>query len=149
LPWVQDNHTAVIHIRRGDFLTNHAFGACDKDYYQAAIKKLISKSDIKQILVFSNDDGKFLKSLNFSIPFQCYPSQANTRSIIEEFFLLKQSKNLIISNSTYSWWAAFLNLNSIYVLAPNNWARNKKIDTNMRLLIQKDWIIIKNELDII
>jgi hypothetical protein len=148
LSWVQDPHTAVIHIRRGDFLTNRAFGACNQSYYKSAIEKLISNTKINRVLLFSNDDGSFIKSLNLPVSVTCYPSRANNRSIIEEFFLLKQSRNLIISNSTYSWWAAYLNTEAINILAPNRWAIKKEIDQRMQSLIQPDWLIIPNELEL-
>ena len=41
---------------------------------------------------------------------------------VEEFEIMKKYKNIIISNSTFSLWAALLNENNDnLIIAPENW----------------------------
>ena len=41
-----------------------------------------------------------------------------------DFYVINQAKNLIISNSTFGWWAAWLNTDCNLILAPKYWARH-------------------------
>jgi hypothetical protein len=46
--------------------------------------------------------------------------EISNKTSIEDFALLNKAKYLIISNSTFSWWAAWLNLQNV-VIAPTGW----------------------------
>ena len=59
------------------------------------------------------------------------------------FILLSFSKDIVICNSSYSWWAAWLNTNkNKKVFAPKNWFgyANKNLDT--KDLFPEDWNIL-------
>ena len=60
-----------------------------------------------------------------------------------DMFLMSKCKHNIIANSSFSWWAAWLNNNKIkLVLTPQNWMPHF---FGTRDLIPKTWIKIKNE----
>ena len=65
----------------------------------------------------------------------------DTLSDLEDFELLKLAPNIIISNSTFSWWSAWLNQNeNKTVIATREWFNN---DSNNKLaLFPQDWILI-------
>ena len=44
-------------------------------------------------------------------------------SIAEDFFVISHAKYLIIANSTFSWWGAWLNKACKTVIAPKFWMR--------------------------
>ena len=56
-----------------------------------------------------------------------------------DMLLMSHCKNLIIANSSFSWWGAFLNNNSGIIMSPTHWVnRNEEQETPM-----ENWIKIK------
>ena len=63
---------------------------------------------------------------------------------VEEFEIMKKYKNIIISNSTFSLWAALLNENNDnLIIAPENWFIKHNKNTVEKLLTTK-MVILKN-----
>ena len=56
-----------------------------------------------------------------------------------DMYLMAHASNLILANSTFSWWAAALNKRVTNVFCPNRWIN---IDPKPNL-IRKDWVIIE------
>lgn len=114
-----DKENVVIHIRRGDYLTwgNKELGydlALPEEYYFTALKQLDLK-DKNIILV--GDDPLFAKA-TFKLPGAFY---SEGQSEIFDFQLLTQADYLILSNSTFAWWGAYLNPTVKRVYSPLYW----------------------------
>lgn len=105
-----------IHVRRGDYVGGSFHtDLCLSDYYENAIALFPGKN----FLVFSDDpfwcEDKF-KGDNFQVVFG--------GSELEDFNQLSSCEAQIISNSSFSWWAAYLCPNPAHrVIAPreNRW----------------------------
>ena len=105
---IVNSESVGVHIRRGDFV---GLG-WDKglDYYlkgMAWIKQ--EKSDARFFIVTDDKQwvrGQFSKSENITIIDVKTPT-----CDIDEFFLLASCRHQIISESTFGWWAAYLNTN--------------------------------------
>lgn len=131
-----------VHIRRGDYVTNEknyqGYGVCSIEYYKEAIKIVSTKQPKAEFYVFS-DDIKWVKE-NLSFPdLTVYVSGYGFDDSVE-MYLMSLCKYNIIANSTFSWWAAWLNKypNKI-VIAPKKWA-NISVVTND--LLPVDWLKI-------
>lgn len=134
------NRTVSIHIRRGDYVlnpeTNSYHGVCSKEYYSEALKAI---EGTKNLFVFS-DDIHWVKE-NMQFPFQTsYVSQPGIEDY-EELILMSQCSDHIIANSSFSWWAAWLDArpNKI-VVAPLKWTQAEIADSEA--MIPESWIRI-------
>ena len=143
-----DNSEAVcLHIRRGDYLDPRwkNLQVCTFDYYNNAINIILEKVENPVFFVFSNthDDIEWIKE-NYH-----FTNNVNSKPIkivyvdlnnpdYEELRLMMHCKNFIISNSTFSWWGAYLSQNeNKTVLVPQRWNLNIENDESIYL---SDWI---------
>lgn len=130
--------TCSIHVRRGDYLSKPEFHPTQSvEYYERAIE-LINDEFI--LLVFSDDIDWCKKNL----------MNLNKRTIFlhgnpdyEDLLLMSLCKSNIIANSSFSWWAAWLNNNSEKkVVAPSNWFGSSYNNHNTKDLYCDSWLII-------
>ncbi|MDX2302414.1 MAG: alpha-1,2-fucosyltransferase [Microscillaceae bacterium] len=139
---IENSQSVGVHIRRGDYVSNpissQFHGVCSLDYYRQAIEHITSKLPEPYFFIFSDEPDWVKANLKLSYPHlfiedpDCYPAFA-------DMMLLKQCDHQIIANSTYSWWAAWLNENpEKIVIAPQKWFQNPQINT--RDLLPESWI---------
>lgn len=104
----------AVHVRRGDYLKNPEFHpVCDIEYYKKAMKE-IGESNF----IFVSDDMEWVKE-NFKGHNIWY---SNFTDEINDFKLMASCDNNIISNSSFSWWGAYLNPNqNKKIIAPKKW----------------------------
>ena len=99
---IQENESVGIHIRRGDFVK--LGWDSGMDFYRQGIGKMRELRKNCRFYVFTDDKPyvrEQLKSVN--------DLKIVDFSVLEEFFLLKNCRHQIISESTFGWWAAYLN----------------------------------------
>jgi hypothetical protein len=143
-------NSVCVHIRRGDFLTNPTHGFVGLEYIVSAMKKIKGKIDPEKIgnlgpsikfFIFS-DDIEWCKS-HIQSKEEIYfvmdsPNKEKSGIILE---IMKNCKHFIISNSSFSWWAAWLSENpEKIVIAPKRWFHEFDADTCD--LIPERWIKI-------
>lgn len=128
-----------ISVRRGDYLMlqdNHC--VLSVDYYQNAINKyFLDNTD--EIYIFS-DDIDWCKSV-----FGNDVHYVND-SIGTQLFLMSKMQNLILSNSTFAWWGAYLNQNNGIVVAPDPWFGPNYLDKDVSDLYYPSWIRFKHDI---
>lgn len=110
---LKQDTTIAIHVRGGDYTK---FARLSEDYYIDAYNKILEITNIKSIIVFTNDK-ELTKKLMGNIPYKIIDNNKGDQSFID-MFLMSQASHLIIANSTFSWWAAYLNKNAKVVLYP-------------------------------
>lgn len=136
-------NSICVHIRRGDYVTSKLYsstiGAMDLTYYRSAIELMVQKVDTPRFYIFS-DDLTWCKE-NVIIPFDHTFVEDEHVGIKAGNYLQLMSlcKNYIISNSTFSWWAAWLGEkeNSL-IIGPANWFRDKSL--NGSDILPKRWV---------
>lgn len=139
---IESSESVSLHIRRGDYISNPAsqshHGSVDKDYYLKAIEYIKEKHKNSEIFVFS-DDLEWCEA-NLKTKETLHFVDANQKQHLHlDMFLMSHCKHNIIANSSFSWWAAWLNRNEYkIVIAPLKWFNDPRIKTYD--LIPKEWI---------
>lgn len=111
-----------VHVRRGDYVGDGAFAACPPEYYRAAVEHIAGRlGQPLSCFVFSNDPA--WARAHLALGHQTVVVDLN-REDAGHFDMHLQSlcAHHIIANSTFSWWAAWLNPNpGKIVIAPKAW----------------------------
>ena len=124
----------AIHIRRGDYLNSqhHIHGALSGDYYTKAIKELTEKYGKQMIMIFTDSPEvllhePWLQSINKN-DIQISVTEDPWETLTE----MASYSSIICSNSTFSWWAAFLGAQKGIIL-PSKWFRETLIPEELVL----------------
>jgi len=122
-----------ICVRRGDFLmlqSNHC--VLTAEYYQEVINTYFS-NNIDSIHIFS-DDFKWCKTV--------FGESVNyvEDTIGVQLFLMTKMKHLIMANSTFSWWGAYLNPNNGVIVAPDPWLGQAYDNENTSDIYYPTWV---------
>ena len=133
------SNSVGIHIRRGDYLSNknlntHSIFKSLK-YYNEAIEYVKSYIKNPEFFIFS-DDVEWVKS-NLKLEAAVYVDWNSGKESYKDLLLMSVCSHNIIANSSFSWWAAWLNTNkNKLVIAPDTWLNN--VDTPD--IIPNEWI---------
>jgi len=124
-----------VHIRRGDYLRLSDYHTVlNKEYYDKSMSLFKDKS-----FVFFSDDIEWCKN-TFNNDKNIF---IDNQDDVLDLYLMSKIKNNIIANSSFSWWAAWLNQNKDkQIIAPKNWFAHKNSHLNIKDLIPENWIVI-------
>lgn len=126
----------AVHVRRRDYAH---MGLCKEEYYIGCIESLVASEPKAKIYLFSDEP-------NYSISFltKYFPDRIcliKAESDFTELYFLTQCQNIIISNSTYSWWGAYFNERTKKnIIRPSPWILQ---DLNLDPC-PKRWVKINN-----
>jgi hypothetical protein len=111
-----DDNTCVINFRGGEYRGIPSL-ILRREYWLDSVKYMRRiNPDMKFIII--TDDIQAAK-LFVSPEFPCYHIDIGF-----DFYIVNKAKYLILANSSFSWWAGWLNENSILTIAPKYWARH-------------------------
>lgn len=134
--------SVAIHIRRGDYVTNpqtnKMHGVMSLDYYQKCMDYIAARHDNVVYYLFS-DDIEWVRQ-NFAVSDQLHIVEpVDFSQSYEDLILMSSCNHNVIANSSFSWWAAWLNVNpDKIVIAPQKWFNKVEMDTTD--LIPASWI---------
>lgn len=127
----------AIHVRRADYLSmSRSFAVLPVDYYRAAIKRFEPGT---HFAVFSDDPAWCRTAL----------SGDNVEVVAgnpgyADLYLMAACRHQVIANSSFSWWAAWLNENpEKRVIAPATWFGPDLVKANdTRDLLPPEWTVL-------
>lgn len=131
-------NSVSIHIRRGDYLQNEKHNTSKEDFYKDAMALIENKIENPVYFMFS-DDMEWVKT-NFKTNVETvYIDFNDANTDYEDLKLMTACKHNIIANSSFSWWAAWLNTNeNKTVIAPQQWFNDESQDYSD--VIPNTWI---------
>lgn len=138
--------SVAIHVRKGKDYAERVWyqNTCPVEYYHKAIQLISEKVNHPKFYVFT-DNPEWVKE-HFK-DFDYTLVEGNPASGWGSHFdmqLMSMCKHNIISNSTYSWWSAFLNAypNKI-VVAPKVWFNpDSCTEFTSERILYKDWLAV-------
>jgi hypothetical protein len=139
---IRESDSISIHVRRGDYLDPYwekILGVIKgTTYYHNAVDYIANKIENPVYFVFS-DDVNWAKA-NLKLDNCVYVDHNIGKSSYIDMYLMSLCKHNIIANSTFSWWAAWLNSNkNRIVLMPERWIIGKSCEG----IFPESWIKIK------
>ncbi|MCC6512111.1 MAG: alpha-1,2-fucosyltransferase [Pirellulaceae bacterium] len=113
----------AIHVRRGDYLSKPQAASIYRhlslDYYRRAVLARLTERTGVHVVVFSNDIDWCRQHLALPCPVQFVTSSAGAH---EELWLMTAAECVVMANSTFSWWGAWLSQREEpRVFAPRRW----------------------------
>jgi hypothetical protein len=115
----------IVHIRLGDYLKEKSFGVPSNEYFAKALNALWNENMHGKIWLFSDRPTQAMEM--FPHQFSAYVRlvEGAEMTSAENLQLMRHGHGYVISNSTFSWWGAFLTFNKdAKVVAPFPWFTN-------------------------
>jgi hypothetical protein len=125
-----------VHVRLGDYVQEKHFGIPEVGYYRRALSRLDANN--RNIWVFSDSlsDAKAYLPNEFEANYTFIDDSCLTPAQL--MYLLRFGCDYVIANSTFSWWGAFLRMNTKgVVVAPDPWFASMP---EPRDLIPMEWL---------
>jgi hypothetical protein len=131
-----------VHVRRNDYLTL-GWPVLENLYYEKARGCLYEKRSLsnQEFFIFSDDPAWCEEHL--------YPGMRKTvvsalgTSATEDMMLMGKCRHLLIGNSTFSWWAAYLSRDARTVIAPHRWIFYDQPGFRHEDLYLPEWIVVR------
>jgi len=112
LSLIKKTNSISVHVRRTDYITNkrnkHKF--IGFDYYKKSVDGIVKQINNPVFFIFSDDITWCTKNFKFSYPMHFFDHNQGKNSY-KDMLLMSNCRHNIIANSTFSWWASWLNIN--------------------------------------
>lgn len=124
---INNDCSVSIHVRRGDYLTpeNQALfgGICTDAYYMEGIRRMRERYPQCRFYLFCNDREWENGGAWRDVEMERVALSGNQRDAdYAEFVLMSRCRHHILANSSFSWWASYLNPHpKKSVFAPERW----------------------------
>jgi len=122
---IAETQSVSLHVRRGDYVKDiknmKTYEVCSVDYYVRAVNYILTKVENPFFYIFS-DDVDWVRC-NFDVNINCcYIDHNKAGESYNDMRLMSLCQHHIIANSSFSWWAAWLNFSKDkIVVAPKKW----------------------------
>lgn len=107
---ISNCNSVAVHVRRSDFKKDNCeyHYLLDESYYKRAIEKIRAEVNNPVFFWFSDDMEWVKEHIGAANDFR-FVSIHTKHGDIDDMMLMKNCNHIIAANSTFSWWAAWLN----------------------------------------
>lgn len=143
---IRRSPSVAVHIRRGDYLHGanaRLFEACPLSYFEQAMQLMGQRVTAPVFYIFSNDIEWTRTHLHANGHRCVYVENNGPEADLHDLAAMALCQHAIISNSTFSWWGAWLTDHaSKWVVAPRRWYKPKAMNAAAANLTPPTWISI-------
>jgi hypothetical protein len=138
---IKSCNSVLINVRRTDYLNTDYHGVMGNDYINKGVNIINSKIDNPHYFIFSDDIQWCVDNIKLDKPMTIVDHSYKGDKFGYYLQLMIACKHFIIPNSTFAWWAAWLNPDrNNMVITPYNWFTDPNINTSD--LILPSWMRI-------
>jgi hypothetical protein len=141
---IKNSNSISVHVRRADYLLpkyKSVYGATSLEYYNKAISLIAERVKDPTFFIFSDDIAWCRENIKPSFPTVYMDAASSGPKASFHLQLMSLCRHNIITNSSFSWWGAWLNRNSQkIVIAPKKWEISIVGDPSD--VIPSDWILL-------
>ena len=136
---IEKVNSVCLNVRRTDFLKTESLNTTNKSYFLRSVEKIAERVSEPHFFIFSDDVEWCAENLNLEFPTTLVSHDHKGEKFGNYMQLMKACKHFIIPNSSFAWWAVWLNEHEEkIVIAPKNWFNGDEYDTSD--LVPKEWI---------
>jgi hypothetical protein len=123
---IRRTNSVSLHVRRGDYVTapgaRKMMGDTNLLYYKKAVAYIAERVKNPHFFIVSNDAAWCRENITIPYPVTYLDEATAGPKNTYHLRLMSLCRHNIIANSTFSWWAAWLNNNpEKIVVAPKQW----------------------------
>jgi hypothetical protein len=143
---IKNTNSVGVHYRRLHGVSNGlisksnstVLGIVSDDYYKKAIEYMRNHNKEMTLFIFSDDINWVRMNVEFNDKVVFVDINGDNNNYLD-LYLMSLCKHQIIANSSFSWWAAWLNQNaSKIVISPSKWYIDEAMNKNDT--IPSNWI---------
>ena len=133
--YMRRKKSIAVHIRRGDYLNQEGEDiSLSIPYYKKSLSRI---ADVQSYnVIFVSDDIEWVKQQFTEFPDALFCSN----HLMVDLQILMHADVLVLANSSFSWWGAYLNKKNAVVYAPYYWLGNKVKGTSPKDILCRNWI---------
>ena len=139
-PEVFEKNSVSIHVRRGDYIgISNILPVIDKSYIDECVNTI---GNYSKIFIFSNDKEWVKNNLSYQ-----NSTVVEGLEDYEELWMMSLCNHNVMSNSSFSWWGSYLNLNEDKkIFVPSTWF-GPQGETYYQDVYEDNWIKIETIFD--
>lgn len=136
---IKSSNSICLNVRRTDFLKVDNLNTTNLDYFLQAADYLCKRVPDPTFYIFSDDLAWCAENIQLKSPIVWVGHDMKGVKFGNYLRLMSACKHFIIPNSSFAWWAVWLNDNpDRMVVAPEKWFNDQAINTSD--LVPKEWI---------
>lgn len=136
---IRNTVSICVNVRRKDFVGSPLHDVCTPEYFRRGVGYVRARERRSECFVFSDDIDWCQEHLALDSPVTFIGHEFAGQKFGAYLQLMSACRHFVIPNSTFAWWAVWLNEHSSkIVVAPAKWFNDPAIDSTD--LIPQSWM---------